>query len=365
MGNTRSPAPLVTVDARMLESSGIGTYLKALLPRVIRTLDGVRFRLLGDPAELARHDFSAHERVECRAFSAGVYSPLEQIEAISASRGSSLFWAPHVNAPLTARGRLLVTVHDAFYLEQARALGTRRDTRLYLGALMRGLRRRASGILCPSAFTASELERLLGRFPCPLHVVPNGVDARFFLRAEGPRPTPRPYLLYVGNLKPHKNLPRTLQAFSRIAARVPHDFLLIGGGDPKPLESLLTPELSARVRFLGPLEEAPLRLHLTHASGLVLASLYEGFGLPPLEAMALGVPVLVSRRASLPEVCGDAALYCDPEAVEDIADNLLRLLLDENLRATLALRGPGRARTLDWDKSARSTSQVMSQLLDQ
>ena len=358
-------APLVSVDARMLESSGIGTYLKALLPRVIARLEGARFRLLGAPEELDRHAFTRDARVECRPFRAGVYSPFEQVEAPLASRGTQLFWAPHVNVPLAVPGRLLVTVHDAFYLEQAHALGTRRDTRFYLGALMRGMKRRAAGILCPSSFTASELERLLGRFRCPLHVVPNGVDARFFERADGPRPLSKPYLLYVGNLKPHKNLPRTLAAFARVAERVPHDFVLVGRGDPAPLERTLPPAVTGRVHFLGPLEEGPLRLHLSHASGLVLASLYEGFGLPPLEAMALGIPALVSQRASLPEVCGDAALYCDPESVEDIASGLARLLLDEPTRATLATRGPERARALDWDRSAELTARVIEPLLRQ
>ncbi len=356
-------APLVTVDARMLESSGIGTYLRALLPRLLSLLEGVRFRLLGAPDMLARHAFTRADGVECRALGAGVYSPLEQLEGALGSRGTTVFWSPHVNVPLAARGRLLVTVHDAFYLEQARALGTRRDTRLYLGALLRGIRRRASGILCPSAFTASELERLLGRFRCPLHVVPNGVDACFFERPAAERPTPKPYLLYVGNLKPHKNLPRTLAAFERVAARVPHDFVLVGGGDPSALLHDLSPDVAPRVHFLGPLEEASLRVYLSHASGLVLASLYEGFGLPPLEAMALGVPALVSRRASLPEVCGDAALYCDPESIADIADGMARLLLDETTRAALSVRGPERARSLDWDASAALTARVLDDLL--
>lgn len=364
MNEARSEAALVTVDARMLESSGIGTYLKGLLPRLTARLEPVRFRLLGDLDALSRHAFTQHERVECRPLRSGVYSPLEQLEAAVASRGSSVFWSPHVNVPLAARGRLLVTVHDAFYLEQARSLGTRRDTRLYLNALMRGIRRRASGILCPSAFTASELERLLGRFRCPLHVVPNGVDARFFQRADGPRPMPKPYLLYVGNLKAHKNLPRTLAAFAAVAGRVPHDFVLVGAGNPEPLLRALPPELEGRVHFRGPLEEGPLRLHLAHAAGLVLASLYEGFGLPPLEAMALGIPTLVSRRASLPEVCGDAALYCDPESVDDIARGIALLLLDEPTRRMLAERGPERARALDWDKSAALTADVIETLLE-
>src|SRR6187549_1050346 len=102
---------------------------------------------------------------------------------------------------------------------------------------------------------------------------------------------------------------------------------------------MLDPRIASRVHFLGSLDDAAVRRHVAHASGLVLASLYEGFGLPPLEAMALGVPALVSRAASLPEVCGDAALYCDPDSVSDIARGLLTLLTDDSERTRLVARG--------------------------
>jgi glycosyltransferase involved in cell wall biosynthesis len=117
------------------------------------------------------------------------------------------------------------------------------------------------------------------------------------------------------------------------------------------------------VHFLGSLDDAGVKRHIAHASGLVLASLYEGFGLPPLEAMALGVPVLVARAASLPEVCGDAALYCDPRSVDDIARGLERLLCDASSRARLVREGPARARRFVWDDSARGTAGVISELL--
>ena len=126
---------------------------------------------------------------------------------------------------------------------------------------------------------------------------------------------------------------------------------------------MLDPRIAARVRFLGSLEDAELKRHVAHASGLVLASLYEGFGLPPLEAMALGVPVLVSRTASLPEVCGGAALYCDPRSVEGIATGLEKLLCDDAERSRLSREGPVNARRWNWDESARGTASVISGML--
>jgi glycosyltransferase involved in cell wall biosynthesis len=329
---------------------------------VIELLPESRFCLLGEPAELST---LAGPRVQARDFSAGVYSALEQPGLFARTPGDTrVFWAPHVNLPLAARGRLLVTVHDAFYVRPPREARPRLDKALYLGALMRALKRRATVVACVSEFTKSELERLLGPFAAPLEVVPNGIERSWFTRPDAPSPHARPYLLFVGNLKPHKNLARTLTAFSRIAAQVPHDFLIAGGGDIDALRSGVAPELLHRIRFLGVLETDALKVAVAHAAGLVLASLYEGFGLPPLEAMALAVPVLVSRSASLPEVCGEAALYCDAESVDDIARGLEVLLTDEPTRARLAALGPERAQGFDWDRSARRMGDLVSGLLE-
>ena len=356
--------PLVTVDARMLLSTGIGTYLRALLPRVVARVTEARFCLLGDPAALAASGLDADERVRVRPLHAGVYAPGEQPALFARTpRETRVFWSPHVNAPLAGPGRLLVTVHDAFYANPPRGAEPRWDKQLYLDLMLRGIRRRAAAILCDSVFTKSELERLLGPFHCPLHAVTIGLEPTWFERPAGERPHPAPYLVYVGNLKPHKNLPRTLAAFSEVAARVPHDFLLLGPGDPGLVRAAVAPGVASRVHFLGAVSDERLKLTLAHAAGLVLASLYEGFGLPPLEAMALGVPVLASRRASLPEVCGEAAIYCDPESVADIARGLVELLTDEPRRATLVERGFAQARRFDWDRCADETSAALRALL--
>lgn len=355
--------PLVTIDARMLRSSGIGTCLRSLLPRVITRLPDARFCLLGDVAALGEQAFAGNSRVELRSFSAGIYSALEQPGLLARTpRDTRVFWAPHVNLPLFGPGKLLVTVHDAFYLNPPPEAVPRLDKRLYLGLLMRALPRRADAVLCDSEFTRRELLDGLGAFRAPLHTVLNGVEPSWFEMPSCEPPQVKPYLLYVGNLKPHKNLPRTLAAFERIAADIPHDFVLIGGG-ANTLGRQLPPHIAPRVRFLGAVGGDVLRCHVRHAAGLVLASLYEGFGLPPIEAMALGVPVLVSRAASLPEVCGDAALYCDPHDTDDIARGLRQLLNDETARDRLRAAGPARARSLDWEQSADRVSEVIAGLL--
>jgi glycosyltransferase involved in cell wall biosynthesis len=348
----------------MLLATGIGTYLRALLPRVIARLPEARFCLLGEPAKLAAAGAPASERVSVREFHAGIYSAGEQPGLFfKTPRETRVFWAPHVNAPLAGPGRLLVTIHDVFYVDPPEGARARWDKDLYLAAMVRGLRRRAEGVLCVSAFTRDEVLAKVGTFRCPLHVVPNGIDPAWFSPPPGPSPEPRPYLLYVGNLKPHKNLPRTLAAFAAIAERVPHDFVIVGPGNADALRRDVPTRVASRVRFLGLLDEASVKRYVAHAAGLVLASLYEGFGLPPLEAMALGVPALVARAASLPEVCGDAALYCEPTSVPDIANGIFRLLSDEVERGRLRERGFVRARALDWDSAADKASSVLRGLL--
>jgi glycosyltransferase involved in cell wall biosynthesis len=347
----------------MFRASGIGTYLRALLPRLVRLLPDARFCLLGDAQSLASESFTEDPRVECRELSAGVYSPLEQLQIPRvAPPETRVFWSPNVNVPVSHPGRLLVTVHDAFYFGPPAGVRTRIDKRVYLGLLVRRLKQSADAVLCVSDFTRRELERR-GTWSCPIHVVRSGIEPDWFSRPNGERPWPRPYLLYVGNLKPHKNLPRTLAAFARIARRVPHDFLLIGAGDREELVRMLDPRIASRVHCLGAFSDEAVKRHVAGASGLVLASLYEGFGLPPLEAMALGVPVLVSRAASLPEVCGDAALYCDPLSVDAIAQGLETLLCDEVSRARLAHAGPTHAKSFRWDDAARATADVIAPML--
>lgn len=354
--------PLVTVDARMLRSSGIGTYLGALVPRIVQRIPGARFCLLGEPAAIA--ELGLAERAEARAFGAGVYSALEQPGLFAHTpKETRVFWAPHVNFPLVAPGRLLVTVHDAFYLKPPPEARPRLDKAIYLRALMHALTRRATALVTVSEFTKGELESVLGPLRVPLEVVHNGIEPVWLEPVTAPSPHGKPYLVFVGNLKPHKNLARTLAAFGKVADRVPHDFLVVGGGDQDAYRRAVAREHAHRVRFLGALGAEALRATVGNAAGLVLASLYEGFGLPPLEAMACGVPVLVSRAASLPEVCGDAALYCDPESVDDIAAGLSELLTDEATRARLRTAGRLRAARFGWDGAGERMASLIEGLL--
>jgi glycosyltransferase involved in cell wall biosynthesis len=351
----------------MLFAAGIGRYLSSLLPRLIAADPTVGYDLLCDPAEVHARgaDWTRLPRIGLRELRAPIYSLREQIlfpRVVAA--GTDLFWAPHYNFPIAYRGRLLVTVHDVFHLANPDLVGGV-HRRVYARAMFELLSRRANRIVCVSRFTADELARRVGVDSRKVRVIHNGVDRSWFVDGAGASPSDRPYLLAVGNVKPHKNLRRLIHAFARIADDVQHDLILVG-----KQEGFLTSDqevqrmalgLGKRVRFTGVIDDVELRRYLQNADVLVFPSLYEGFGLPPLEAMACGCPVVVSRIGALEEVCGDAALYCDPVDETDIARQIRRLLEDRILRAEMIERGKVQAERFSWDRSATETREALQE----
>ncbi len=354
----------------MAEASGIGIYLCNLLERL--TAGGPGWLLLGDPEVLARHPWSARAGVEVVAHRAPFYGLRQQrLPAAARARAPDLLWVPHYNIPLAwRRGQLLVTVHDLAHLALPEVFG-RGPKRLYARVTFATVRRRADGILFDSRFSREEFQRLVGTPRGAGRVVYPGVEPDWF---EGQKETPaaaaaerRPYFVFVGNVKPHKNLGRLLEAFARVAGEIPHDLVVAGRregfltADPEAARE--AEALGERVRFAGFVPAAELRRLVAAADALVLPSLYEGFGLPALEAMACGRPVLAARAGALPEVCGEVALYCDPHDAGDIAAALRRIAGDAELRAVLSRRGPEQARRFSWDVAADAVREVIEGLL--
>lgn len=348
----------VAVDARMVRHSGIGTYLRELLPRLVDAQPDWRFSLLGDPAALAELDLPGNADVGIVRCDAPLYSIREQVAvARSVPAGTTLFWAPHYVIPLPWRGPLLVTVHDLFHLAMPALVGGP-ARRLFARGMFAAVRRRATRIVFDSSFSRREFARLVGP-PRAADVVHLGVAPswRALRRAPG---TGRPYLLYVGNVKPHKNVAMLVRAFLSLADRVPHRLVIAGRIDGLKTADHEVARLAARepdrVELAGEVSDDALRGWVAGADALALPSLYEGFGLPPLEAMAVGVPCLVSTAGSLPEVCGDAALYCDPHREDDVAARVLELLTDEALRARLRACGPEHSAQFTWERCAAATA---------
>ncbi len=354
------------VDARMLGHSGIGTYLRQLLPRVIDGApQGVEFEIIGGEAA-AVAAWAEDPRVTVTRSTAAPYSIQEQVEGWSRRRRGDLYWSPHYNIPiLRGRGRMLVTVHDLAHLalpEFARAPHRRAYARLMFRRV-----HAAEARIFDSRFTADEYARLVAPPRPGDEVIYPGVAESWFTIEKGAAPHPRPYLLFVGNVKPHKNLRGLLEAYRLLADEVGHDLVIVGRrdgfihGDPEVVRQ--AESFGGRVTFTGWVDDARLEQYVAHADALVFPSRYEGFGLPPLEAMACGCPVVASRRASIPEVCGEAAVYCDPDDPGDIAAAIRRLLGDAVLRQEMIARGRERARQFTWERCAAATNEVIGRLL--
>jgi glycosyltransferase involved in cell wall biosynthesis len=360
---------IATCDARLAFASGIGTYIRNVLPEVLRQTEGsgVRFQVLYDPNEPGLLDLIDRARVSLTPCTAPPFSLAEQfvVPTILSAR-SRLLWVPHFNVPLAYTGRLAVTIHDVLPLAMphfVRGLHRRMAARL----MFRRLARSAAGILCDSQFTASELARLTAVDAARVRTVPLGVDDAWFKDGGiGDAPN-RPYFLCVGNVKPHKNLSRLIDAFVRVSGTIPHDLVVVGRregfGTGDSIVDSLARKAPNRVVFAGQVSNAELERYYRHATALVFPSLYEGFGLPALEAMAADCPVLASSAAALPEVCGDAALYFDPYDANDIGQKIVLLARDESLRSRLIAQGKGQASKFSWKRTGELTARILMGLL--
>ncbi|MCC6196676.1 MAG: glycosyltransferase family 4 protein, partial [Burkholderiales bacterium] len=332
----------LVVDARMVGNSGIGTYLRQVLPRALPRLHAHRPAVLCARAHREELTALVGRSADFVVWNVPPLSPADLWSVPPVAGRDDLVWTPHFNVPLRGRQALAVTLHDLLPLTMPALAGRGRS--LPARAWLRAIGRRARIVLCVSRFTRGEALRLGQLDPDRVRVTPLGVDAAW--SAAYPRPPASdaaPTMIYVGLLKPHKNVHRLLRAFASVRERIAHRLVLIArhhdirNVDRRALA--LARSLGDRVELVEsvPFPDLVARVHA--AQFAVQPSLHEGFGLPALEAMAAGTPVLAGRAGALPEVCGDAALFCDPLSESDIACALLRLAGDTALRAQLSERG--------------------------
>lgn len=226
-------------------------------------------------------------------------------------------------------------------------------------------------IITVSHFAKTELVENLKIPAEKIETIYNGVGEKFKPQSPDQKKTfrsnkglPERYILALGSIGKNKNYLRLLRAWELLAGEVhmQNVFLVIAGGIADPQAAYALTELSARlprVLIIGYIEEESLPQLYSGAEALIHPSLYEGFGLPPLEAMACGIPVIISKAASLPEVVGDAGMYFDPYDIEDIARCIYNVLADKRLQHNLLLQGLERAKLFNWEKSARETLMVL------
>ena len=359
----------IAVDARPLIAprTGIGRYLAELLQRMLQHSIHQWFLYGPQPAwETPAPSLDIHPTARAAQPNVVVRTPdiLGELHAQvlfprwAALDRADVFWSPRHRLPIRLSTPAVVTIHDLVWKhapETMRPLGY-----VVERATMPNSIRRARRLIAVSRATKCSIERYFPEAANKTTVV----HAASFAVASGipaARAAP-PFGLFVGTVEPRKNLERLLEAFARIKDDVQHDLHLVGGKGwrmPKPSALIRSNGLESRVRQLGALEDEDLLRQYAGCDFVAMPSLYEGFGLPIIEAMTFGKPVLTGNTSAMPETAGDAGLFVDPTSTEDIARGLKRMMTDTALRSRLADAARRRASDFSWDLAAAETIRVI------
>jgi glycosyltransferase involved in cell wall biosynthesis len=365
----------IGIDARKLHDFGIGTYIRNLLRQLARQDRHTEFVVLARPDDCESVG-ALGENFRAVVETAGNYSISEQIRVPLALRRErvTLFHAPHYVLPPLVMCRSVVTIHDCIHLMFPQYLPSR--LALTYARVSIGLAsRRATRVLTVSESSKRDILRFVDVPADKIDVIYNAFDERF-----GIEPAPEdvarvreryqlhdPFVLYAGTVKPHKNVERLIEAFYLVRKQgMDHLKLVLIGDEISKYAALRravhSHQLHKYVRFLGYLPEHTLAVMYRLAGVFVFPSLYEGFGLPPLEAMASGTPVVTSNISSLPEVAGDAAVLVDPYDPQSIARGIERVLGDATLRQELRVKGLARAKQFSWETSVGRVREIYRQV---
>lgn len=357
----------LVVDARMINSSGIGMYLKNVLPAVVKEFDTV---LLGNAQELSVFHWAKGSRII--EFTAPIYSIKEQFLYPFVVPRTTVLWCPHFNAPLfpVSTKHILTTIHDVNHLANKGHMSILK--RYYARILYSSALKRSKRIITVSHFSKSEIMRYLKADEKKIIPVYNGVDHENFARIRDSvlENVPDKYILFVGNVKPHKNLIVLLKAYLELPNSLKETYKLVILGKKK---GFITPDqgiikfieendLMKHLFFTGYIKDNQVPPLYRNASLFVFPSFYEGFGLPLLEAMVCGVPVISSNATSLPEVGGDAVLYFDPRDQQALAHKIMLFLLNEDLRANFMERGEKRVEDFSWAVAQNEHLRIIREL---
>lgn len=374
----------IAIDARALRWAGIGRYTRSLLAALVTSPTDFEFTILVASADLdywqrlqSSWPTASQSKLQTVVVEGSYYSWREQLlfwrqlEAVTAD----LFHFTHFNLPLLFRRPYVVTIHDItrfmFPGEQRQDLWQQVAYEQVFAQAVRHARQ----IISVSHTTTQALRGLPLSLSAPVTTIYEGVEDSF---KQPIAPSVRekiklligttdPYFLHVGVWMSHKNLPRLLLAFKAIVTKYPQ-LKLVLTGKPKPgysnvLRQVQDLGLEQQVIFTGFVPSTLLPALYSEAVGLVFPSLYEGFGLPPLEALAVGTPVIAANVSSLPEILGPTAIYCNPEYVPSIQQAMEQLVRQPELGQHLRTMGKIRAQSFTWDKTASAHLAVYKQAM--
>jgi glycosyltransferase involved in cell wall biosynthesis len=375
----------IGIDAHFAsyELRGIGKYVVQLVSGLMRADGGHEYVIYGDPQVFPQPDGRGH--VKFRNPNGLPYPVWEQVVLPRWVRQDQieLLHCPANTAPvvLPKKVKLVLTIHDVMYLLPASVLSESKVFRQRLGNFYRrlavsGVARRADRIAADSEFSKQEVVKYLSVAPDRIRAIHLGIDEQFARLASAIASPPKeiggerldaPFVLALGAGDPRKNTLKVIRAYGSRWRELPNQEKLVIVGlrnwPSSPAYDLVRQlGLSERVLFAGYVSEELLAWLYASGRCFLYPTLYEGFGFPPLEAMACGTPVITSNCTSVPEVTGEAAILVDPKSEKSIGDALVRLLRDEPLRRQLIQRGREQVRKFSWQETVRKTLGVYEEL---
>lgn len=359
---------MLVIDVRKAMDAGIGTYIRQLVPRVCSELSDINCELLVSKEALSWADQFQKENksnVSIVHFDAAPFSFAEQILFRKNLKKNSLLWATSLSHPLFYTGRYVATVHDVAQLALPRTMAGGLLTKLASKVFFESIRKNAQELIFVSDFSRREFTHHVGKPVQNTSVIHLGVDSKWFDISKNAKAINiTPYFISVSSIRPHKNFTFLLKAFLRVANAIPHSLIIVGDKrgltdlEPRLMEEISN--LGSRVQFLGRINDDELREWVANAHAMIFPSLYEGFGLPPIEAMAAGCPVISSSCAATQEVCGSAAIFFNPYEIHSLIDAILKFSLTTTIeREKMAKIGRIKALTYNWSVAAHSTAKIL------
>ncbi len=301
---------VLCIDVRLIASGGVGVYIRELVSRLLK-LENLKIYLLGNKIKIC--EYFIQSEITIIEFNERIFSISEQIKFLSLiPRDTDYFWAPQYNIPILYRGKIITTIHDLLHLK-SNSKGFSFFKRSVSFLFFKVTSVKSNFILFNSHFTKNEYFSIFPNVKINNAVIHLGVNKIWFEKENQLLPVKRDYFIIVGNIKPHKNLKFAVEAFKKVQNIVDADLFIIGKmndfiTEDHDFKRVIT-TFGDRIKLLGELNDEMVRAYVKNSLALVYPSIYEGFGLPPLEAFASGVPVIASNIPSTREVCGQLPFY--------------------------------------------------------
>ena len=340
----------IVFDARKADDFGIGEYIKTIFGYISGKGIFENFILYNPDHPVVFGTKDTYIPIKSKN-----YNLTEQFEIPlkTFKKGDFLYFSPHYIFPISMRKKVIVTVHDLIHFKFPDFFKPK--IKIKTGEFfLRTIKNNALKIFSVSGNTKTDMIEMFGFREDQISVIYNGINDDFFLKKKKSSPLKNPYLLYTGNIKPHKNISALIEAF-RIVSPVYKDLKLVlaGAGEKLP-DFLIHDDIKESLIITGYLSRSDLINYLDNCEIFIFPSFYEGFGFPPLEAMARGKSVISSPDGSLKEVLGDAPLYFNPYSPEDLSKKIRSVMENKTLRKDLESRGKKRAQKFTLKKSAES-----------